>query len=152
MTNSDQKESDALGQGPETCLDGVHRISCLKAPFMMQEVNTLFQFSWDGSPGEVLKKKKWSTMMVLMERGEGDVQYEVTFGTNLSSWRKIRKPGSGIVTAVGVRALARNCWNHDPPSNLGSKCRPSSLVRDPVWEEKARYWDQEGHVRSLEML
>ena len=87
----------------------------------MQDVNTLFQFPWDGSPGEVLKKKKWSTMMLLMGREEGSVQYGVTFGTNLSSWRKIRKPGSGIVTAVGVRALARNCWNHDPPSNLGSK-------------------------------
>ena len=61
VTNSDQKESDALGQGPEMCLDGVHRISCLKAPFMMQEVNTLFQFPWDGSPGEVLKKKKNKT-------------------------------------------------------------------------------------------
>lgn len=91
-------------------------------------------------------------MTVLMERGERDVQHEVTFGTNLSSWRKIRKTGSGMVTAVGVRALARNCWNHDPPSNLGSKGRPSSLVRDPVWEEKVRYWGQEGHTRSLETL
>ena len=91
-------------------------------------------------------------MMVLTERGEGDVQHEVTFGTNLSSWRKIRKPGSGTVTAAGVRALAGNCWNHDPPSDLGSKCRPSSPVRDPVWEEKARYWGQEGHARSLETL
>lgn len=70
--------------------------------------------------------------MVPMQRGQGNVQHEATFGTNLSSRRRIRKPGSGTVTAVGVRALARNCRNHDLSSNLGSKCRPCGLAREPI--------------------
>lgn len=87
--------------------------------------------------------------MVPMERGQGNVQHEATFGTNLSSRRRIRKPGSGTATAVGVRALARNCRNHDLSSNLGSKCRPCGLAREPMREQSGMYWGQEGRSRSL---
>ena len=82
------------------------------------------------------------------KEGRGDVQHAATFGANLSSRRGIWKPGSGTVTAVGVRALARNCRNHDP-SNLRSKCRPCSLVQEPVWEQSGTYWGQEDHGCSL---
>ena len=48
VTNPNQRELEAKCQWPPLCLDGGTRVSVSEASFTVQEVNTLFQFPWNG--------------------------------------------------------------------------------------------------------